>query len=63
MAEKLDEFERRKREPKYPWDQWLDGSPWRLNIGTDYEKAENVRNGNRPRGAQTWRKNQNADGE
>jgi len=40
MAEILEKFER-LRPPhaghrKYPWDQWLDGNPWKLEAGVDY---------------------------
>lgn len=25
------------RKPKYPWDKWFDGSPWRLRKGKDFD--------------------------
>jgi hypothetical protein len=34
MAKKLDEF---PGGPPYRWDLWLDGSPWLLRKGEDYE--------------------------
>lgn len=37
MAKQLDEFPKRQRQSKYPWDQWLDGHVWLLRKGEDYE--------------------------
>jgi hypothetical protein len=34
MAKKLESF---PRGPLYDWDQWLDGSPWLLTRGEDFE--------------------------
>lgn len=34
MAKKLDAF---PGGPAYDWDKWLDGSPWLLRKGEDYE--------------------------
>jgi hypothetical protein len=34
MAKKLKAF---PGSPSYEWDQWLDGSPWLLRRGEDYE--------------------------
>lgn len=34
MAEKLSAFPGR---PPYDWDRWLDGAPWRLRKGEDYD--------------------------
>jgi hypothetical protein len=37
MAEALEEWPTREREQRFPWDQWLDGRPWRVDRGGDYE--------------------------
>lgn len=41
MAEQLEEFDfsvsRGGRAPKYPWDQWLNGRPWRCIQGQDFD--------------------------
>lgn len=38
MAERLSsyDFSKRKRATKYPWDEWLDGSVWRITQGVDF---------------------------
>jgi hypothetical protein len=38
VAKKLDEFPGgdMPTKAKYPWDEWLDGSPWELRRGEDY---------------------------
>jgi hypothetical protein len=38
MAERLDSFPVRRSHArsKYPWDEWLDGSVWRLTQGEDF---------------------------
>lgn len=39
MAKKLDAFPeglRVRSSQTYPWDEWLDGSPWELTKGDDY---------------------------
>lgn len=36
MAQKLDEFPGGPGKSKYPWHEWLDGSPWLLTHGEDY---------------------------
>lgn len=28
---------RQKGQPKYPWEEWSDGSPWKIMKGVDYE--------------------------
>lgn len=28
------------RKPKYPWDEWLDGSYWQLESGIDFEPSD-----------------------
>lgn len=48
MAEKLQEFDfkaRAGRPDKYPWDEWLDGSVWKLTKADDFPgvKAETMR--------------------
>lgn len=49
MAKKLeqvpeDQIEARTggagRKPKYPWDEWLDGSLWQLESGVDFEPSD-----------------------
>lgn len=40
MATKLEEFEFTRtygNKPKYPWDEWLDGSIWKLVNGEDFQ--------------------------
>ena len=39
MAEELTDyaFPGRGRHQKYPWDLWLNGSPWRLIRGVDFQ--------------------------
>jgi hypothetical protein len=37
MARQLAQFPKARRQSKYPWDQWLDGSVWLLRKGEDYE--------------------------
>jgi len=37
MAEVLESYAFRHRKPKYPWDIWLDGRPWRLTKGVDFQ--------------------------
>lgn len=37
MAERLEEFTFNGHgTSKYPWDEWLDGSPWRLDNKADF---------------------------
>lgn len=36
MADKLDTYSFPGRRNKYNWDQWLNGSIWRLHRGTDF---------------------------
>ena len=36
MARKLDVFPSLSSEPRYPWDEWLDGSVWELEKGRDF---------------------------
>lgn len=39
MAELLEKFEHqrtRQGKSKYPWQEWLDGNPWKLEAGVDY---------------------------
>jgi hypothetical protein len=38
MAERLDSFPA-SQQSRYPWDEWLDGSPWRLMKGQDFQSA------------------------
>lgn len=39
MARRLAELPetRRGRKPKYPWDEWEDGSVWEILHGVDYQ--------------------------
>lgn len=41
MAEVTQQFEplrpKRQGKPKYPWQDWLNGEPWRLYAGEDFE--------------------------
>lgn len=38
MAKKVREMpEGKRREGKYPWDEWLDGSVWELEPGSDFK--------------------------
>lgn len=41
MAERLKKLPAKSRgpgrPPKYPWDQWSDGSVWRATSGTDFD--------------------------
>lgn len=41
MAQKLDTFPEggtaREGYSRYPWDSWLDGSPWELSPGEDFK--------------------------
>lgn len=37
MAEALEEWPARNREQRYPWDEWLDGRPWKVRRGSDFE--------------------------
>jgi hypothetical protein len=40
MAKKLEQFpdvSRPGRPDKYPWDEWLDGDPWELTSGEDFQ--------------------------
>lgn len=43
MAKRVDSFERFPkargpgRPPKYPWETWLDGEPWELEQGSDFD--------------------------
>ena len=41
MAEKITELTPRRRGPAplYPWDQWADGSAWRIKQGEDFQIA------------------------
>lgn len=36
MASKVKKFEFRPGPNTYPWDQWLDGSIWKLKQGEDF---------------------------
>ncbi len=37
MAERLDDFPFKSWTGKFPWDEWLDGSIWRLKRGEDFD--------------------------
>lgn len=38
MAERIDKLEPLRGRPAiYPWEQWLDGSAWRIRRGEDFE--------------------------
>lgn len=38
MAERIDNITPlRGRPPLYPWDEWLDGSAWRITQGEDFD--------------------------
>ena len=37
MARRLDTFPRAQGHAKYPWDEWMDGSPWELVRGEDFD--------------------------
>jgi len=40
MAERLENYEFGKaagRPTTHPWDEWLDGSTWRITRGTDFD--------------------------
>lgn len=36
MARQLEVFPSFRSEPRYPWDEWLDGSVWELEVGRDF---------------------------
>ena len=40
MADRIDEFPAEQRPPtrRYPWDEWTDGSPWKLVRGEDFDQ-------------------------
>jgi hypothetical protein len=44
MAKIVKEFpaQVRRRESKYPWDQWLDGQVWELAQGVDFQTDANA---------------------
>lgn len=46
MAERLEETDLRtmprRGHARYPWDQWLDGTCWRLEAGTDFSNAREL---------------------
>lgn len=48
MAEQLKSYEFTKssgRRSKYPWDEWLDGTIWRVKQGEDFDiDTKNFRN-------------------
>jgi len=37
MARKVDEFPPQADQSRYPWNEWLDGSVWELEPGTDFK--------------------------
>jgi hypothetical protein len=37
MAKPLDEWPTLEREQRFPWSEWLDGRPWQLTRGEDYD--------------------------
>jgi hypothetical protein len=37
MAVELEQFPSGARATKYPWEQWMNGSVWKLRRGEDYE--------------------------
>lgn len=40
MAERIDNVTPlRGRAPIYPWDEWTDGSAWRIRRGVDFETS------------------------
>jgi hypothetical protein len=41
MAKRLEKFpdERRRGQPKYPWDEWADGGVWEIRRGVDFDVA------------------------
>ncbi len=44
MAKKLVAYEFGKSKFKYPWDQWLDGTIWKLEHGKDFHgEVESMR--------------------
>lgn len=36
MAERIDNLDR-SRPSLYPWGEWMDGAPWRIRRGEDFE--------------------------
>lgn len=36
MAERIDRIAQHGR-ARYPWDEWLDGSAWRISRGVDFD--------------------------
>jgi hypothetical protein len=42
MPRKLDEFPQAPGQGRYDWDQLLDGSPWELVAGADFEGKPNT---------------------
>jgi hypothetical protein len=40
MADRINQFPSAKRPPsrRYPWDDWTDGSPWKLVRGVDFDQ-------------------------
>lgn len=46
MAKRLDSFPGKgpSSQRRYPWDEWIDGSPWQIRRGDDYDvPTENMR--------------------
>ena len=37
MAERLHDYTITSVNRRYPWDLWLDGSPWKLTHGDDFD--------------------------
>jgi len=37
VAQPLEEWPTLEREQRYPWSEWLDGRPWRISRGEDYD--------------------------
>lgn len=56
MAERIDNLTPfRGRRAMYPWEQWMDGSAWRIRRGEDFQvsaesMAQHIRNRARDRG-------------
>lgn len=40
MAEKLDTYDFARRGPTHPWDEWTDGSIWKVKVGEDFGRDE-----------------------
>lgn len=46
MAKRLESFPSLPSQSRYPWDEWLDGQPWEVRPGEDFDSRASTFVGN-----------------